>query len=210
MDLNAAREIVSHLMELHLSEEWTAEYDQSLRHAGTCNGVTRVLTFSLKIAEHVPESEFIDTVVHEIAHALTPGHKHDAVWKRTARSLGGSGERLSSVKLPSEIYSWVGKCSNGVHTFQYQRKPKYVDNGVCKCGKGTKISWTHNGVPYRPATGYIPAPPRTAPRPAPTRTVHTGHGTRATAAPTSFPVSRPRGKWDQGFTDSADLWGGDE
>lgn len=34
----------------------------------------------------------MDTVAHEVAHALVgPAHGHDAVWRRKAVELGGSG-----------------------------------------------------------------------------------------------------------------------
>ena len=37
--------------------------------------------------------EIKNTVLHEIAHALTPGHNHDHVWQAKAVSIGCDGER---------------------------------------------------------------------------------------------------------------------
>ena len=40
-----------------------------------------------------PWSTVKDTVLHEIAHALTPGHHHDKVWKAKCVELGATPER---------------------------------------------------------------------------------------------------------------------
>lgn len=37
------------------------------------------------------EDEIMETLLHEIAHALTPGHGHDRVWKAKCIEIGGKG-----------------------------------------------------------------------------------------------------------------------
>lgn len=56
------------------------------------------------------------TVIHEIAHANTPGHHHDWVWQQECVRLGGDGKRCykdenrgGTVKLP-ETKKWEGTC----------------------------------------------------------------------------------------------------
>lgn len=211
MDLNRAREIVTHLTTLHLSDEWSVNYDNHVKRAGMCAYRTKTLHFSLKFAEQETEAEFTDTVIHEIAHALTIGHKHDAVWKRQARALGGTGTRTTRTQLPDEEYPWVGTCATGTHKFKYLRKPKIADQPSvrCRCGsvrnEDGKISWTHKGAPYGVQTlkrntmfavTDVNAELRNmiADKPAP-------------APPTAFPVERARGPYDRGFTNSEDIWG---
>lgn len=41
---------------------------------------------------------FKDTVLHEIAHILTPGKQHGYAWQWVARRIGGTGERCHTLK----------------------------------------------------------------------------------------------------------------
>lgn len=43
------------------------------------------------------EARVMKTVLHEIAHALTEGHGHDAVWKAKCLAIGGDGIARYSV-----------------------------------------------------------------------------------------------------------------
>lgn len=39
--------------------------------------------------------EIIETILHEIAHAITPGAGHVNLWKETSLSIGGNGDRIA-------------------------------------------------------------------------------------------------------------------
>lgn len=43
-------------------------------------------------AENDPESEVIETILHEIAHAITPGAGHSKIWIDTSLAIGGNGQ----------------------------------------------------------------------------------------------------------------------
>ena len=60
------------------------------------------------------DDEVLDTILHEIAHALVgPQHGHDAVWRAKAREIGCTGERCVSSDSPRVPGDWVGRCSAG-------------------------------------------------------------------------------------------------
>lgn len=42
-------------------------------------------------AENHPEDEVIETILHEIAHAITPGAGHAKIWSETAKFIGSNG-----------------------------------------------------------------------------------------------------------------------
>ncbi len=44
------------------------------------------------------KEKILDTILHEIAHSLTPNHHHDHIWKRKAISIGCNGERCGGHK----------------------------------------------------------------------------------------------------------------
>ena len=61
-------------------------------------------------ADHLannPDCEVWDTFLHELAHALTPCHQHDAVWQAQAQALGCSHVEVEGHTAPvhSEHYS---------------------------------------------------------------------------------------------------------
>lgn len=50
-------------------------------------------------SEHIErgiEDEVIETILHEIAHAITPGAGHTPIWRDTYKSIGGNGEKFGS------------------------------------------------------------------------------------------------------------------
>jgi hypothetical protein len=50
----------------------------------------------------------VDVLLHELAHALTPGHGHDDVWKNVAQALGCSGHRCCPAFVEP---SYLGFCA---------------------------------------------------------------------------------------------------
>ena len=77
--------------------DWRFALDDGQRRAGACFPVRRLVTVSRQFALEAPWDEVRDTVIHEVAHALTPGHDHGPVWRQAALDLGGSGRRTHSV-----------------------------------------------------------------------------------------------------------------
>ena len=47
------------------------------------------ITISQRHAENDPESDVIETILHEIAHAITPGAGHKKIWQDTSIAIGG-------------------------------------------------------------------------------------------------------------------------
>jgi hypothetical protein len=48
---------------------------------GSCCSATRTISLSRVYSLSRPEAAVLLTIHHEIAHALTPGHAHDDVWR---------------------------------------------------------------------------------------------------------------------------------
>jgi len=70
-----------------------------------CDNKTIILG-TLHIDSH-PDPEIHDTIKHEIAHALTPGHKHDLVWMAKAKLLGCNPVPCSSLAFNPEMIDAV-------------------------------------------------------------------------------------------------------
>lgn len=67
------------------------------------------ITLSKNYAMILPAEEIEEVILHEIAHALTPGHNHNAVWKAAARRIGAKPERCARPSASPER-SVVGMC----------------------------------------------------------------------------------------------------
>ena len=63
------------------------------RAFGVCNYTYKQIELSAYLIPECTDKSIKETIIHEIAHALTPGHHHDNVWKMKCIELGGNGQR---------------------------------------------------------------------------------------------------------------------
>jgi len=115
------------LMDKHGLEFWGFSFDNSKRHAGYCQHNKKTISLSKSISVSCTKTLVINTILHEIAHALVgPGHGHDWVWKRKCIEIGGNGQRLadaSEIEQDKLNFAYKGTCPNG-HILYRSRKPK--------------------------------------------------------------------------------------
>ena len=77
----------------------------------------KVVELSTKLVEINDEDRVRLTILHEVAHALTEGHGHDAVWKAKLLEIGGDGKRCYS---SSDTNTIERRRSNKIYTLQCQ------------------------------------------------------------------------------------------
>lgn len=116
---------------------WRAEASTGKRTIGLCMYSRKVICISKHHMENDSPEEVMDTIYHEVAHALTPGKGHGSVWRKTAISLGGTGDQYHThgEKYPSK---WKTMCING-HSpkiYRWNKRTLYV----CKCGSPVYIT----------------------------------------------------------------------
>lgn len=79
----------------HNLTDWHFKFGKSKRALGMCKRSTKVIEFSKHWIEVLEDAEIKDTILHEIAHALTPEDKgHGDAWKATCRRIGARPERV--------------------------------------------------------------------------------------------------------------------
>ena len=94
MEVTRALAVGRRLLREHGLDDWTIVADRAKTRAGVCRFARRQIGLSAPITALHYEDEVLDTILHEIAHALVgPQHGHDAVWRAKAREIGCSGER---------------------------------------------------------------------------------------------------------------------
>ncbi len=123
MDPHVALATARRLVREHGLDGWTVRLDRAKTRAGVCRFARREIGLSSPLTRLHSTEEVLDTILHEIAHALVgPEHGHDAVWRARARQIGCSGERCVSQGSPTVRGDWVGTCPAG-HTVARHRRP---------------------------------------------------------------------------------------
>jgi predicted SprT family Zn-dependent metalloprotease len=93
MNLYEARHLAHHLLREHGLVAWEFRFDHARRRFGACHYGTRRITLSRPLTLLNPIDQVRDTLLHEIAHALTPGDGHGRAWKAKCLQIGAQPRR---------------------------------------------------------------------------------------------------------------------
>ncbi len=148
MELQKAEELAKKLMVEHGLGKWEFKFDNAKRRFGLCSYVRRTIQLSRELTELNVVSEVEDTILHEIAHALSPCRAHHGpAWKKVCREIGARPSMYwddEVVKAPPSKF--IGTCPN------CGREIKRMQRRVLACGKCCK---EHNGGKYTPEYNYV-------------------------------------------------------
>lgn len=144
MKIEKAIELCKKELELNGLGEWLVITNNSKKVAGSCSYPDKysyypnrgTIELSRMVIPIMKDEGVIDTIRHEIAHALVgPGHKHDDVWEIVCISIGGSSNRHwgndDMAVDPETTYKWVGICPSGHKHFAHRRGSNKVSCGKC-------------------------------------------------------------------------------
>lgn len=93
-----AAALARHLMRENGLFEWHFDWDRSQKRYGCCHYGPKKITMSHHLVLHRTRERVRNTILHEIAHALTPGTGHGKAWRAMALKLGCDGKRCSEVR----------------------------------------------------------------------------------------------------------------
>jgi len=138
------------LMLKHGLTDYKFEFDTSVSRFGCCKWETKTLTLSTKLTELNDEAQVTDVMLHEIAHALTPGCWHNEVWQRVAVAIGANGHRCYDDQTTVQpLHKWTATCPKCGHGSQRHKKYKTMFCGRCyklthRLSKAIKLKWRKN------------------------------------------------------------------
>src|SRR5690242_6700171 len=98
---------------------WKLVFDNTKIRGGQCRYAQKEIGVSAHLFAIWTYEQCIQILLHEIAHALCPGHKHDKVWKAKAKEIGYTGSRCwdskaqASYPRKKRARNWIGTCPNG-------------------------------------------------------------------------------------------------
>jgi hypothetical protein len=112
------------LMDQYGLHDWTLRFGAGSKQAGLCERGLKRLTFSGPLFSIWTQDHCRNTILHEIAHALTTGH-HTAEWRRVFISMGGNGKTGwdNSDGRPTLPPRFIGTCPRG-HIIKKNRRDK--------------------------------------------------------------------------------------
>lgn len=143
--LAAIDKLACALLQEHCLTGWSFSFDHASRRAGCCDYRKKSISLALQFARKADEAEILDTLLHEIAHALVgKKHNHDAVWRAKALEIGGSGERCHDLCFTPPRY--IVACRNGCWRATAERRRRNV---VCRECKGEIFYQTYTEERWR-------------------------------------------------------------
>ena len=124
MNLKMAERLALRLMTKHGVSNWHFKWSKAKTSFGHCNYHTREIALSSVLTNIADDAHVRETILHEIAHAWTPGEHHSNVWADKCREIGGNGRRLATLEITDEQRppKWVMVYGTYIVN-RYYRKP---------------------------------------------------------------------------------------
>lgn len=101
------------LLKKHGLHDWSFNFDGAKRRLGYCRPDKKLISMSARISYLNEPYENTMTLLHEVAHALTPNEHHGEVWKAKCLEIGGNGEiyghkrPLRDHEIPQDFADWA-------------------------------------------------------------------------------------------------------
>ena len=116
------------LLKKHQLDTWRFAFNHAHSQAGHCDHNKSTIYVAWQYCLKADKSEVLDTILHEISHALVgPKHGHDDVWRKKALEIGCSGSVTHCVKFASAKY--IATCPICRWRIERHRRKRNV---VCK------------------------------------------------------------------------------
>ncbi len=133
------------------TDGWRLAFNRRRTTWGQCWYDAKIIYLSIYFVEFNDEPTVRKTLLHEIAHALCPGHFHDRVWKQTCLRIGGDARIKTKRGDVKEGWApYQAKCKCGVPHNRYRRPSKVL---ICRhCGDYLEYKRMRKGV-------FISTPP---------------------------------------------------
>lgn len=141
MDIDKYMTVANDLIDKYLpGGEWFADVNNRKRACGFCEYRKKKISLSKFYIENNPDTLIINTILHEIAHALAPFHGHDDTWKKQAVVIGCTPKRVNETAVMPKDKKYTGTCPICGKTWQRHRR---CVGGKCPTCKAIVI-WKEN------------------------------------------------------------------
>jgi len=159
MDLKKLEEAATEQFSKHGLAGWTFRLADTKRRLGVCKHRSKRIEISWYYATHNPEESVLDTLLHEIAHAIAgPLAGHGPVWKEVAVRIGATpracDDSPDTIVQPGD---WQTTCTACNRTHHRYKRPKSLSGYRCRCPARSSLVFAFKGDPARePAVPMTP------------------------------------------------------
>ena len=137
MDIEKAKKVMLENMRKHSLYDWDFKFDKAKKRFGSCRHRTKTITLSEELVKLNSEEQVLDTILHEIAHALVGiRNRHNNVWKQKAKSIGCNGQKYYSKTVEQPKAVMIRYCESCGTEYKYFSKIK--KDRECSCGNCSK------------------------------------------------------------------------
>jgi predicted SprT family Zn-dependent metalloprotease len=129
------RRLAKDLFDVYDLREWSFTFDRAPSRAGACDTTNKNISISIHFVENPKTTwhHLNDILLHEIAHALTPDHNHDSVWRDVAKSIGSTGKRYAPHCARDPTYRFRCPCK-AVDFRRHYVHDAHTDTMCTECG----------------------------------------------------------------------------
>ena len=130
---------------------WTFGLAGSKRRLGVCKYRKKRIEISEYYARHNPAPAVLDTLLHEIAHAIAgPKAAHGPAWKAVAVRIGATPRACDdSPDTVTQPGDWQTTCPGCNRTHHRYKRPKALSGYRCKCPARSPLVYAYAGDPAR-------------------------------------------------------------
>ena len=151
MDLQELKEIAERQLSRHGLQGWSFRWARTKRRLGACNFQAKQIEIAAYYAVHNPDEKVLDTLLHEIAHALAgPKAGHGPAWKAIAQAIGATPRACDTcdetVVMPGD---WQATCAACRRTYHKYKRPQRLNGYRCRCAAGKALLFQYVGDPSK-------------------------------------------------------------
>jgi hypothetical protein len=120
---------------------WTLEMFHTADKVGVCKYMSKTIGLSSVFlrGHNCNYAKVKKALMHEVAHAITPGHSHNNIWKAKCKSMGGDDRLTMTMVLPG--MSWAMVCPSCRWRQEYPTKPNATGMVCGSCRTPVKVKY---------------------------------------------------------------------
>ncbi len=151
MDLQELESIAAQELRKHGLKDWSFGWAKTNRRLGVCRYRWKRIEIAEYYAQHNPPENVLDTLLHEIAHALAgPDARHGPAWKAIATRIGATPRACDTspdtVVKPGD---WQATCSACQKTYHRYKRPRSLTGYRCRCASRMSLTFRFVGETQR-------------------------------------------------------------
>lgn len=86
------------MLDFYFPDDWEVHWRDTEQYFGRCSLGKKMIFLSLPFARQTTFEGTCLTMLHEIAHALSPQQGHGKIWKDICVQIGGTGEQFGRIR----------------------------------------------------------------------------------------------------------------